>query len=66
MATKTKPEKLKVVWLRMPLSLVAHLDRQAAQLRRKTGKRTTRGHLIRTLLARGLDTDKKGGRHGKA
>jgi hypothetical protein len=62
----TKTERLKVVWLRMPLSVVARLDRQAAQLHRETGKRATRGHLIRTLLARGLDSSGKRGRYGKA
>jgi hypothetical protein len=61
----TKPETLKVVWLRMPLSLVKRLDARAALLRRETGKRSTRGQLIRDLLARGLDSNKKGGRHGQ-
>ncbi len=60
----TKSEKLKVVWLRMPVALVKRLDAQVARLRRGTGKRTTRGELIRTLLARGLDKKEKGGRHG--
>jgi hypothetical protein len=60
----TKSENLKVVWLRMPLSLVKRLDARAARVRRETGKRTTRGQLIRALLSRGLDS-KKGGRHGQ-